>query len=72
MIGKVKELIFLETMLRHREDREVIRESENGFTNSKSCLTNLVAFCDQLKSSMDNRKAAPVIYPELCKTFNEV
>lgn len=30
--------ILLDTMLRHREDRGVIRDSQNGFTKCKSCL----------------------------------
>ncbi|CAM4590417.1 unnamed protein product [Caretta caretta] len=70
--GKIMEKVLKESILKHLEERKVIRNSQHGFTKGKSCLTNLIAFYDKITGSVDMGKAVDMIYLDFSKAFDMV
>ncbi|CAM5101816.1 unnamed protein product [Eretmochelys imbricata] len=65
------EQVLKESILKHLE-RNVIRNSQHGFSKGKSCLTNLIAFYDGITGSVDKGKAVDLIYLDFSKAFDMV
>jgi len=66
------EQILVEVMPKYMQDREVLRDSQQGFTQGKLCLTNLVAFYDGANASMNKGTATEVLYMDFWKAFDTV
>ncbi|CAM4575187.1 unnamed protein product [Lepidochelys kempii] len=70
--GKIMEQVLKESILKHLDERKVIRNSQHGFTKGKSCLTNLIAFYDEITGSVDEGKAVDMLFLDFSKAFDTV
>ncbi|CAM4470183.1 unnamed protein product [Lepidochelys kempii] len=64
------EQVLKESILKHSEERKVIRNSQHGFTKGKSCLTNLIAFYYEITGSVNEGKAVAVLFLDFSKAFD--
>ena len=70
--GKVMEQLMPVVISKHMEEKEVIGKSQHRFTKGKSCLTNLMAFCDGMTGWVDKGRAVDVVYLNLSKALDTV
>jgi len=66
------EQLILEAIIKQVEEKKVIRSSQHGFTRGKSCLTNLIAFYDDMTGWVDEGRAVGVVYLDFSKAFDTV
>ncbi|GAB0183443.1 mitochondrial enolase superfamily member 1 [Grus japonensis] len=52
--------------------KTIMRSGQHGFTKGKSCLTNLIAFYDDMTGWVDEGRAVDVVYLNFSKAFDTV
>ncbi|KAK4810478.1 hypothetical protein QYF61_004258 [Mycteria americana] len=70
--GKLMEQIILSAITQHVENNQGIKPSQHVFRKGRSCLTNLISFCEQVTCLVDEGKAVDVVYLDFSKAFDTV
>ena len=66
------EQLILGLILKHIEEKKVIRNSQHGFTKGESCLTNLIAFYDGMTGWVDEGREVDVVQLDFSKAFDSI
>jgi len=70
--GKVIEQLILENIFTQKKGKTGIRNSQHAFTKGKSCLSNMIAFCDEITGLVIEGKAVDIVYLDVSKAFDTV
>ena len=70
--GKILESIIVDEIVSHLESNNLILNSQHGFRNGRSCLTNLLDFFHDMYSVYDNSRAIDILYLDFQKAFDKV
>lgn len=54
------------------KNRMVTGSSQHGFMKGKSCLTNVIAFCDKMTDLMDEGRVVGIFNLSFCDVFDTV
>jgi Reverse transcriptase (RNA-dependent DNA polymerase) len=60
--SRLMESIIKDQIVSHLDRNRLIRSTQHGFMQGRSCATNLLAFLDKMTSTLDSGEAADVIY----------
>ena len=66
------EQIFLEAVLRHMEEKEVMWDNQHGFTKGRSCLTYLSSFYVGITVSVDKGRTTDDVCQDFSEAFDSV
>lgn len=72
ILCKLFESVLKEAVTNHLRKNNLINESQHGFTEGKSCLTNLLEFFEFVTKELDESKDVDVIYLDFSKAFDSV
>ena len=72
VVGKLLESIIRDNVVGFLERNNLIKDSQHGFRQKRSCLSNLLTFYNQLFLDYDNSRSLDVVYLDFQKAFDKV
>ena len=69
---KILESLLKDVIVDHLVTRSLIKNTQHGFMNKRSCLTNLLEFLEYLTDEMDNGFSTDLVYLDFSKAFDTV
>lgn len=72
IVGKLMESLIRDKTVAFLENNNIIKDSQHGFRNKRSCLTNLLDFFHHVYNLFDDTRAVDVIYLDFQKAFDKV
>ena len=72
VVCKMLETLIRDKLVNHLEENKLLRDTQHGFRNKRSCLTNLLDFLYDVFNLYDESKAVDVIYLDFQKAFDKV
>ena len=72
VLVKILEKILRDKIVSFLDSHNLIKDSQHGFRNKRSCLTNLLEFFDDIYSNWDQRIPSDIIYLDFQKAFDTV
>ena len=70
--GKILESIIRDAIMEHLEINSLIFDTQHGFMNKKSTVTNLLDFMETVTDTTDKGEAMDIIYLDFSKAFDLV
>lgn len=71
-VGKLMERVIKSEMVKFLEGNKVLKDSQHGFREGRSCLTNLLEFVEEMSLMVDGGEQVDVVFLDFSKAFDKV
>jgi len=71
-VCKLFEAVIRDLLVHHLESKQLITNSQHGFRQGRSCLTNILEFLDKVTGCIDAGDSVDVIFLDFAKAFEKV
>ena len=72
IVSKLMEHIVKKNIMQHLLHHDLLVQNQHGFTNGRSCLTNLLQMVEYCSESLDQGLPTDIIYMDFAKAFDSV